>query len=738
MSKCLFINKKLVGRWSGRREKHSRERWDRGGRKQPLATEEMKIRFDEFEVDLSSGELRRGETKIRVQEQPFKVLTILLERPREVVSREELKKRIWPAESFGDFDHAVNVAIAKLRMAMGDSAEDPKFVETIPRRGYRFMVEIEQPAEIQKTDLVSKPAKDLRGGYYLAIVVCLLAAGGAMAWWHTRQRDPTVVRLQETKISRITSDGNIEPVAISPDGRYIAFASTKDGKDSLRMRQLSGATSIEIASSTSPYQNLAFSPDGNTIFYRQADDTGETGFVYQVPAFGGASRRVAADVDSSLTVSPDGKRLAFVRHNPPLEISQLVLAMTDGSGERILAQTKYPEAFDFPAWSKDGRRIACVVRKALLGALADVVEIEVSSGTRGAPLLRDWRGIGQLGWTANPEGLVFLAKDETGSGRGQLFYLPYPNGVIGKITNGVEIYEGLSVSNDSRHLATVLEERNSTIWIASGGDAGRMKEITTGPGRSDGVVGLSWTHDGRIIFSSRASGDGELWVADPKDGTSQQMTANSGQDFCPSVMPDGSILFSSTRATGKMRIWHMNGDGSNPQQLTSGSDDLDAVSTPDGRWVLYQSSAGGQSSVWKIPIGGGKPERLSSDLSGGPAISPDGKTLAYFEALRDGFKGVVEPMDHSSPRRIFPLSFAGLPPNNTLAWSEDGKSVQFVKTREKVSNLWSQPIAGGPAKQLTHFSSGQIFAFAWSPDFKELALARGDVTRDVVVIEDLR
>jgi len=92
----------------------------------------MKIRFDEFEVDLSSGELRRGETKIRVQEQPFKVLTILLERPREVVSREELKKRIWPAESFGDFDHAVNVAIAKLRMAMGDSAEDHKFVETIP------------------------------------------------------------------------------------------------------------------------------------------------------------------------------------------------------------------------------------------------------------------------------------------------------------------------------------------------------------------------------------------------------------------------------------------------------------------------------------------------------------------------------------------------------------------------------------------------------------------------------
>lgn len=701
-----------------------------------------KIRFDEFEVDLSSGELRRGDTTIRVQEQPLKVLAILLERPREVVSREELKKRIWPAESFGDFDHAVNVAIAKLRTALGDSVKDPKYIATIPRRGYRFMVKTERLEAIQKTDLQSQPAKASRGGHNLPILIGLLVIGGAIVWlytrWPTIQRDLTVVPLKETKISRITWDGNIGPVAISPDGRYIAFASTREGKDSLRIRQLSNTTSsIEIASSTSPYQNLEFSPDGSTIFYRRTDTTGATGLIYQMPVLGGAPLRVAEEADSSLTVSPDGKRLAFVRHNPPLEISQLVLAMTDGSGETVLAQTKYPEAFDSPAWSRDGRRIALVLRKALLGALADLVEIDLSTGKRGAPLLHDWHGLGQLGWTANPEGLVFLAQDETGSGRGELFYLPYPNGVARKVTNGLEIYEGLSVSKDSRHLVTVLERRDSTIWVAPGGDVGHMKRVTAGSGRSDGVMGLAWTRDNKIIFSSRASGDTELWVADPKDGSSQQLTANSGQDLFPSVMLDGSILFSSMRSTGKMRIWHMNRDGSNPQQLTLGSDDLAAVSTPDGRWVFYQSSVDGQSLVRRIPIGGGKPERVSSNLSGPPAISPDGKMLAYFEVLRDGFKLVAEPLDHSSPRSVFPLWFAP-PLHVTLAWTQDGKSVQFVETREKISNLWIHPIAGGPAKELTHFSSGQIFAFAWSPDFKDLALARGEVTRDVVVIEDLR
>src|SRR5271163_2478818 len=99
-----------------------------------------RIRFDNFEVDLRSGELLQAGSRIRIQDQPFKVLLLLLENAQQVVTREELKARIWPKESFGDFDHAVNVAVAKLRTALGDSAQDPKYVETIPRRGYRFQV----------------------------------------------------------------------------------------------------------------------------------------------------------------------------------------------------------------------------------------------------------------------------------------------------------------------------------------------------------------------------------------------------------------------------------------------------------------------------------------------------------------------------------------------------------------------------------------------------------------------
>src|SRR6478672_12026458 len=98
-----------------------------------------RIRFGVFELDTQSGELRKAGTRIRMQDQPLKVLIALLEQPSEVVTREVLKQRIWPEESFGDFDHAVNVAVAKLRAALADSADAPRFVETLPRRGYRFI-----------------------------------------------------------------------------------------------------------------------------------------------------------------------------------------------------------------------------------------------------------------------------------------------------------------------------------------------------------------------------------------------------------------------------------------------------------------------------------------------------------------------------------------------------------------------------------------------------------------------
>src|ERR1700674_493570 len=121
------------------------------------------VRFGTFEVSLQSGEVRKAGVRIRVQQQPLKLLEVLLERPGEVVARDELRSRVWPNESFGDFDQAVNIAIAKLRNALGDSAENPRYIETLPKRGYRFIADVSFVDADGRIGRLESASEDLAG-----------------------------------------------------------------------------------------------------------------------------------------------------------------------------------------------------------------------------------------------------------------------------------------------------------------------------------------------------------------------------------------------------------------------------------------------------------------------------------------------------------------------------------------------------------------------------------------------
>lgn len=713
--------------------------------------------FGPYSLDLRSAELRKFGTKIKMGEQSFRILCMLLDAEGEMVTREELQTRLWAKDTFLDYDHGLNSAVQRLRDCLSDtSGDNPRWIETIPRRGYRFIGQVhwqydgttteasakEKDAvapQLSTTDRAETTSRAARGWIVAAAIFVLAAIAVALLLSHSGVNQRSAL-FQNAKVTRVTSDGNVDSVAISPDGHYIVFATSTNSKSGLRVRQLSGANSIEIASSETSYQNLLYSPDGSVIFYRQFDQTGGTGIVYQIPALGGKPHRVCTDVDSAITVSPDDTRLAFIRHDPPHQMSQLIIAKTDSSGEKVLVTTNYPSALDFPSWSRDGRHLACTSRQSLLGNTFDLVEVDVATGKQSVPLLSNWHGIGQIAWTTLSDGLIFVAQDEMGFGRGQLFSLLYPNGTPRKITNGIDSYDGVSISADAQHLATVLERFDSNIWLAAAADLDHPKQFDSHQGNFEGALGLAYRRDGKIIFSSRANGHGTLWIGNPHTGTAEQLIPQAGEDLAPWVMPDGSVVFTSPRVTGKYCLWRVDPDGTHPRQLTSGSDDRFPVSTPDGRWIFYQSSAKGQSLIMKIPSEGGKPELVSDILSGGPAISPDGTLLGYIAVLRDGFKLAIEPVDHSWPRRLFsipplmgPLAVIGA--IDRIAWGHNN-DVQYINDSNGVSNLWSQSISGGPPKQLTHFDSGHIFAFAWSADFRQLAIARGEITRDVVTIDE--
>src|SRR5580704_14198122 len=277
------------------------------------------IRFGEFEADLQAGEIRKSGSRIKVQDQPFKVLQILLEHRGELVTREELQSRIWPEESFGDFDHAVNVAIGKLRAALGDSAENPSFIETVPRRGYRFVASLEEAAVDTHPQLPAingdrpgraKPVFNRTLLAFLAIVVSAFLVGSGFFLGHgsTRSQPPDFQRLTVGR-------GRVYSARFAPDGHSVIYAASWDGGPTEIFAtdpKIPGSRSLGLPAT----RLLAVSSSGEMAVLESVESRflfAASGTLGQVSLTGGSPRQLAENIDWA-DWSPDGATLAVVRN----------------------------------------------------------------------------------------------------------------------------------------------------------------------------------------------------------------------------------------------------------------------------------------------------------------------------------------------------------------------------------------------------------------------------------------
>jgi Tol biopolymer transport system component len=228
------------------------------------------------------------------------------------------------------------------------------------------------------------------------------------------------------------------------------------------------------------------------------------------------------------------------------------------------------------------------------------------------------------------------------------------------------------------------------------------------------------------------------------DGTNgSQLTANTKNNFWPSVTPDGRFIVFQSDRTGAMHLWRMNIDGSNQKQLTFGTLERYPDCSPDSKWVVYNSWESGKATVWKISIEGGTPEQITDVACFSPVVSRNGNLIACDSGKSSPSQRLIIPSAGGKPVKMLdvPPGARGFP-----LWTSDGKALTYlVDTREGVTNIWSQTIDGSPPKQLTNFKPDQKAAssgmgpYAWSQDGKQLAFARdpGNLS-DVVLIRDLR
>jgi Tol biopolymer transport system component len=546
------------------------------------------------------------------------------------------------------------------------------------------------------------------------------------------------------QIKRMTTIGTAANATISPDGKYIVHSIRRDGKTSLWVRQVATTSNVEIVPpEVTEVLGTTFSNDGNYVYYVLRGQRNPDGSLFVVPVLGGTPKKVLTNIRTPIALSPDGRQCAFVRTNNENKAEErLVISNVNDSGERKLASRFGEEFFipndDGPSWSSDGKHIATCIGTTKGGFQCRVAVYSVDDGHEEFISPVSWPNLGRVAWLHDGTGIVLTARDSTDV-RSQLWHLSFPGGQVRHITNDLNSYgtTSLSLTSDDQALVSVQTELLSDIWAIPDGNIAQGKRLTSGARTLDGNSGLSLTPDGRrIVYSSAASGNNDIWIMDDDGVNQKQLTTDSRNDIAPTVTSDGkAILFASARS-GTSNIWMMDLEGSNLKQITT-TEDYYATSSPDGKWVVYFGYGSGYAAIWKVAMNGGNPQQLTWKTSTIPAVSHDSRFVAciYVDKPNEWGKIAILSIDGGEPVKLLDLPATA---ERGVLWSSDGKSILYLNTIGGVSNVWSQPIGGSPPKRVTNFTEGQIFVAAFTTDGKKLVCSRGSTVSDVVLITGFR
>jgi len=648
-----------------------------------------RARFGPYEVDLHTHELWKFGTRLKLAGQPFEILAVLLNRPGELVTREELRNCLWPSDTFVDFNHGLNAAVNKLREALSDSAENPRYVETLPRRGYRFVADIEWPNTKEWLDTKPAPAGEILPSQATAIpaqippsptfqtqrseaeeevprkrkllrfavgfalgAVALLALVHAGPFLWNKYSAPLTAKSFPPRTRLLTSVAGTAAPAFSPDGNSVAFVRENAGWEEagIFVTPIGSDQLVQLTHNRGDCCPV-WSPDGRSIAFSRFADKEYS--IYVVAADGTAAQKRNAD-------APAGKSVAFT----------LTAA---GAGERKLDTDRVIPRHGELSWSPDGMAIAFAGGTGIY--LSSLEDLSVRRLTEPPPMSQDW------GPSFSPDGqrVFFVRNREVG----------FPD----------------------------------EIWVtsAAGGNATR---VLSERGRI--VSPPQWSFDGEaVIFSSNRNGHPAIWRASLNaPGSAVQIAEAEPPAWDPAVSRRGYRL-AYERLMRSLSIWHMDLSASGDQRphvLVSSTSETDQGPgpqfSPDGENLAYMSDRSGSMEIWVGSRDGGNPFQLTAvGGAGTPRWSPDSQAIVFDANTTNGKKILSVNLRGGAPQVLIPQSFSGEAPS----WSHDGKWIYFASHRSGDTEVWRVPAAGGSPVQVTRHGG---YAALESPDGKTIYYAK--------------
>jgi len=674
-----------------------------------------RVKFGPYEVDLHTHELWKYGTRIKLVGQPFEVLTILLKKAGELVTREELRARLWPGDTFVDFNHGLNAAVNKLREALSDSAESPRYVETLPRRGYRFIAQVErqdaipaipppgdpvsqsvaipvelppsvEPYQIQNTEGEAPRVRRLRpylmGGAFLLVLIF----GGTFLLKEVSSSGISG-QIPTQRIRPLTSlaDETSEP-AFSPGGNFLAFRreGARPGDSGIFVKAIDGDQLVQLTRNVGDCCPV-WSPDGGSIAFSRFFNKEFS--IYVVPSTRGQQHQFDANgrlltvtmgsterkLDTNgvtprrgeLDWSPDGKTIAFSGG-----ASIFLLSLADSTVHRLTEPPPLSEDWG-PAFSADGQKVL-FVRSRGSGFPEEIMVTSSTGGEVTRITAEHARILGPPQWSLDGQSVVFASDQGSHPGLWRISATMRES--------PVQINDSgwrPAVSHRGYRLAYQRITRNLNIWqmdLSASGEK-RAHVLVPSTSETDQGPGPQFSPDGmKLAYMSDRSGTMELWVSARDGSNPYQLTAIGGAGT-PRWSPDGGAIVFDARGRNAPVIYTVKLQGGAPRLLTS--DDSQSVCpswSRDGKWIYFASDRTGNFQVWKIPAEGGAPVQVT--IHGGHAAmeSPDGRYVYYSKTQYSNPEIWQAPVGGGAETLVSPL----LHPFTWASWSVVEQGILFA------------------------------------------------------------